>query len=438
LLSPAGMLIIITKGSWKVWPVAWPCATGTRKEEGVAVPEGAGVRFLVINSEEEARQEMAAIGVHPDGVDIMAPKAVFRVLKLTGLTAPQANIIKQEMLAKGGEAAVAWGAVDGSAPNTDVLLMGTLRQYEALIKKLARQPYGLREVAGRIGETLTNLEARPRYELPCRGCRLPLGRRTLVMGILNVTPDSFSDGGRYLDPEAALARAREMEAEGADIIDVGGESTRPGHVPVGVEEELRRVMPVLERLVRAVRIPVSIDTSKAEVARRALEAGVHIVNDQWALADPEMAGVVAEAGVPVILMHNQEGTAYRDLMGDIVAYFRERIRRAVRSGIDREKIIIDPGFGFGKTPAQNLEVVRRLGELAGLGRPILIGPSRKSTIGRVLGLPVEQRVEGTAAVVTAAIANGADIVRVHDVKEMVRVARMADAIVRGWEEDGPR
>ncbi|MGQ9497429.1 MAG: dihydropteroate synthase [Desulfotomaculales bacterium] len=393
--------------------------------------EGAGVRLLVINSEEEARQEMAAIGVHPDGVDIMAPKAVFRVLKLTGLTAPQANIVKQEMLAKGGEAAVAWGAVDGSAPTTDVLLMGTLRQYEALIKKLARQPYGLRELAGRIGEALINFETRPRYELSCRGYRLPLGRRTLVMGILNITPDSFSDGGKYLDPEAALARAREMEAQGADIIDVGGESTRPGHTPVGAEEELARVLPVLERLVRAVRIPISIDTSKAEVARRALEVGVHMVNDQWALADQGMAEVVAEAGVPVVLMHNQDGTAYRDLLGDITAYFRERIKRASLAGIAREKIIIDPGFGFGKTAAQNLEVVRRLREFAGLGHPILIGPSRKSTIGKVLGLPVEERVEGTAAVVTAAILQGADIVRVHDVKEMVRVARMADAIVRG-------
>jgi len=396
--------------------------------------EGISIRLLVINSEEEARQHMAAIGVHPEGIDIMAPKAVFRVLKLTGITASQANIIKQEMLAKGGEAAVAWGAVDGSAPTTDLLLMGTLRQHEALIRKLARQPFGLRELAGRIGEVLLNLERRPRRELSCRGYRLPLGQRTLVMGILNVTPDSFSDGGKYLDPEAALARAREMEAQGADIIDVGGESTRPGHTPVSAEEELARVMPVLEKLVRAVRIPISIDTSKAEVARRALEVGVHMVNDQRALADPGMAEVVAEAGVPVVLMHNQDGTAYRDMLGDITAYFQERIKRASLAGIAREKIIIDPGFGFGKTAAQNLEVVRRLREFAGLGHPILIGPSRKSAIGKVLGLPVEERVEGTAAVVTAAILQGADIVRVHDVKEMVRVARMADAIVRGWED----
>lgn len=392
------------------------------------------VRVVRVDGEDEARRHMAAIGVHPEGVDIMAPKAVFRVLKLTGLTAPQANIIKQEMLARGGEAAVAWGAIEGSAPTTDVLLMGTLRQYEGLIKKLARQPYGLREIAGRIGEVLLNLENRPRRELCCRGYRLPLGERTLVMGILNVTPDSFSDGGKYLDPAAALARAQEMEAQGADIIDVGGESTRPGHTPVAAEEELARVMPVLERLVGAVRVPLSIDTSKAEVARRALDAGVHIVNDQRALADPDMAEVVAGAGVPVVLMHNQDGTAYRDMMGDINAYFVERIRKAVRAGIARENIILDPGFGFGKTAAQNLEVVRRLGELAGLGHPILLGPSRKSTIGKVLDLPVEERVEGTAALVAAAILHGVDIIRVHDVKEMVRVARMADAIARGWED----
>ncbi|WP_281277602.1 dihydropteroate synthase [Thermodesulfitimonas autotrophica] len=250
------------------------------------------------------------------------------------------------------------------------------------------------------------------------------------MGILNVTPDSFSDGGRYETVEAAKARAIEMVAQGADIIDIGGESTRPGHTPVDAAEEMRRVLPVLEAVIPAVPVPVSIDTSKAAVARAALAAGAHIVNDQWALRDEGMAEAVAAAGAPVVLMHNQKGTAYRDLMADIIAYFNERIAFAVSAGIPRERIIIDPGIGFGKTPEQNLEVMRRLEELNALGCPILIGTSRKSFIGYALDLPVSERMEGTAATVAVGIMKGADIVRVHDVKEMVRVARMTDALKR--------
>jgi dihydropteroate synthase len=292
------------------------------------------------------------------------------------------------------------------------------------------QPFGLAALAEKIERVLENVEKVPRG-LDCRGRFLPLGERTLVMGILNVTPDSFSDGGRYIDPEDALRRAREMVAQGADIIDLGGESTRPGHTPVGVEEELSRVMPVLTRLMGELDVPVSIDTSKAEVARWALAAGAHIVNDQWALGDEGMAAVVAEYGVPVVLMHNQQGTDYKDLVGDIVGYFEQRIGQAVQAGIAPDRIILDPGFGFGKTPEQNLMVLRRLREFRSLGCPLLIGTSRKSTIGKVLDLPVDERVEGTAATVAVGITHGADIVRVHDVREMVRVARMTDAIVRG-------
>lgn len=268
--------------------------------------------------------------------------------------------------------------------------------------------------------------------LDCRGLKLPLGQKTLVMGILNVTPDSFSDGGSYREIASAVNRAKQMVAEGADIIDLGGESTRPGHVAVEVAEEQARVLPVLKELLQELSVPVSIDTTKAAVAHAALEAGAHIINDQWGLrSDPALAGLVAEYDVPVVLMHNQHGTGYRDLLDDIIGYFRESIHLALAVGVAEDKLIVDPGFGFGKTVSQNLELLRRLGELCCLGLPILVGTSRKSTIGKVLNLPVQERLEGTAATVAVSIMQGADLVRVHDVKEMARVARMTDAIVRG-------
>jgi dihydropteroate synthase len=273
------------------------------------------------------------------------------------------------------------------------------------------------------------------------------GQRTYIMGILNVTPDSFSGDGLAGDLEAAVAQGLRLVAEGADILDVGGESTRPGAAPVPAEEELCRILPVIERLAQAVDVPISIDTYKAEVVRQAISAGASLVNDVWALrADPDLATVVAAAGVPVILMHNhsqpqwvtrtagsdghQRGVEYGDLMADICRELRESMDVARQAGIAEEKVIVDPGLGFGKSKEQNLEVMDRLGELKSLGRPILVGPSRKSTIGLVLNLPPEQRVEGTAAAVAVCIARGADIVRVHDVREIVRVARMTDAIVR--------
>jgi dihydropteroate synthase len=253
------------------------------------------------------------------------------------------------------------------------------------------------------------------------------------MGILNVTPDSFSDGGRYIDQQQAVAHALAMLADGADIIDIGGESTRPGHVPVDAEEELRRVLPAV-RAVRAAapQALISVDSSRAAVADAALAAGANMINDQWGLQrDPAMAGVAAKYQAPTIVMHNQQGTLYADLMQDITAFLRESLRIADAAGLPPEFVIVDPGVGFGKTPAQNLDVIRDLGALRVLGRPILLGTSRKGTIGKVLGgLPADDRVEGTAATVSIGIDRGADIVRVHDVKQMKRVALMTDAIVR--------
>lgn len=393
------------------------------------------VRNVIVLNREQAAREIAAVGADTAGARWMAPKAVHRVLKISGLSPKQANIIKQEMLGKGGDAAVARGVIDCSAEKSDVLVMGTVKQIEAMAAKLKMQPFGLPAIADRIREVVLAMEGRRPFHLDCRGKTLPIGCRTLIMGILNVTPDSFSDGGKFCDSGVAVEHALRMQEEGADIIDLGGESTRPGYRGVGAEEELGRIMPVLARLVKELDIPVSVDTTKAVVASRVLEEGAHIINDQWALrSDPEMAGVVARYGVPLIIMHNQNGTEYSDLMGDVVEYFRGSLAKAREAGIDSNRIIIDPGIGFGKTVEQNLEAMRRLRELDCLGLPVLLGTSRKSMIGKTLDLPMDQRVEGTAATVALGIAYGVDIVRVHDVREMVRVARMTDAIVRVREE----
>lgn len=263
------------------------------------------------------------------------------------------------------------------------------------------------------------------------------GQRTCVMGIINLAPDSFSGDGLSGDVQAAVDQALRMEADGADMLDVGAESTRPGSTPVSASTEADRLLPALEAICRAVRIPVSVDTYKAPVARRAIAAGASLVNDVWGLlADGNMARVIADAGVPAVLMHNRREAIYDDLVPDVIAGLRRIAEIARAAGIADHNVILDPGIGFGKTADHNLELLRRLPELRELGYPLLLGVSRKSTIGRVLGLPEADRVEGTAAAVAMSIAGGVDIVRVHDVKQMVRVARMTDAIVRDWRPDG--
>ncbi|PTX55263.1 dihydropteroate synthase [Melghirimyces profundicolus] len=260
---------------------------------------------------------------------------------------------------------------------------------------------------------------------------LPTDQRTVVMGILNVTPDSFSDGGKYNRLERAIRHARQMVADGADIIDVGGESTRPGHTPVSQEEELERVIPVIRKLSDAVNVPISIDTCKAEVARRAVEAGAHIINDVWGFKkDPDMARTAAELDVPVVLMHNREEARYESLMEDLRRDLMESVTLALEAGVKEERIILDPGIGFAKSYEENLIVMRNLEQIVDLGYPVLLGTSRKSIVGLTLNLPVEERVEGTGATVTLGISKGCRIVRVHDVKEMVRVCRMTDAMVQ--------
>ena len=261
---------------------------------------------------------------------------------------------------------------------------------------------------------------------------LDYGKRTYIMGILNVTPDSFSDGGDFDSVEKALKHAKKMVEEGADMIDIGGESTRPGHTYVDSEEEIRRVVPVIKALKKEISLPMSIDTYKADVAEEALKLGVEMVNDVWGLRrDENMANVIAKYDAEVCIMHNQDGTEYdKDIMEAIKDFLNESIKMALDAGVKKEKIVLDPGIGFGKTFEQNLEVLRRLGELRDLGYPILLGTSRKSVIGNVLHLEPKDRVEGTVATTVLGVRDGVDIVRVHDVTENLRAAKMADAIYR--------
>jgi dihydropteroate synthase len=279
--------------------------------------------------------------------------------------------------------------------------------------------------------------------LTCRSRVFDFSRRSYIMGILNVTPDSFSDGNAYYAPDKAVARGLELAGQGADIIDVGGESTRPGAAPVSCEEELRRVIPVVRELARQARVPISIDTTKAEVARRALDAGAEIINDISALRfDEGMARVAAQSGVPVVLMHMrgtpqtmQQNVCYADLIREIREFLEERICFAVAAGIERAKIIVDPGLGFGKSVARdNFTILDSLRSFAALGQPLLVGPSRKAFIGKALQQEATDRDWGTAAAVAVALYNGAHIVRVHAVQQMQMVARVADELRRAGQE----
>ncbi|PEM64823.1 dihydropteroate synthase [Bacillus pseudomycoides] len=268
------------------------------------------------------------------------------------------------------------------------------------------------------------------YDLRCGEYTLDLNKKTLIMGILNVTPDSFSDGGNYDEVNAAVSHAREMVSNGADIIDIGGESTRPGFAKVSVEEELGRVIPMIQAVSKEVKVPISIDTYKAEVAKQAIEAGAHVINDVWgAKAEPKIAEVAAHYNVPIILMHNRDNTNYRNLMADMIADLYESVKIAKGAGVPDKNIVLDPGIGFAKTPEQNLEAMRNLEKLHVLGYPVLLATSRKSFIGHVLDLPVEERVEGTGASICLGIDKGCEMIRVHDVKEMARMAKMMDAMI---------
>jgi len=395
------------------------------------------LKIIKINNLEESVAIFQKIGVDPYGIEAMAPKSINVNMLLKDKSCKVANIIKQEMLSIGGDAAVARGSVACSITSTDVLIMGTLKQISALIKKIEKQPFGLNLIATDISEIIKN-SGQNQYVLKTSKREIILGKKTIIMGILNVTPDSFSDGGIFYNSQNAVDRALQMIEEGADIIDIGGESSRPGAQSVNAKTELTRVIPIIEKLVKKTKTPISIDTTKAQVAGQALAAGAEIVNDISALSgDKRMAKTVRDAGAAVILMHmrgnpqsmQKNNLVYDDLMGEISFYLKTSSEKAMGAGIDKKSLVVDPGIGFGKTAEDNYKIIKNLSELKGLGFPIMIGPSRKSFIGKVIGGEPHERSEGTAATVVAAIINGSQIVRVHDVAAMKKVCAVADEIV---------
>lgn len=394
-------------------------------------------RLLVLQTPEHAERELQRIAVDRSGIVEMIPKMGMLCIHLPQLECRQANILKQEMLSVGGDAAVARGTVACSISGTDCILIGTAKQLGRLCRKLKAQPFGLPELAGELDSLLGNISSVPAaWKTSHRTLSL---RRPLIMGILNLTPDSFSDSGRYNSPDLAFERALQMEAEGADIIDIGGESTRPGAALVSTDEELARVIPVIERLAGVLTCAISVDTWKSGVAATALAAGAEIINDISGFNfDPQMAGLAARSGAGVVLMHTrgtpekmQQDTAYDDLMTEVAAGLRASIVCAREAGVSDDCIAVDPGIGFGKDVAGNLELLRRLAELSSFGLPILFAPSRKSFIGKVLGREqADDRLFGTAATVALSVYNGASILRVHDVRAMRDVADMAHAVMQ--------
>jgi dihydropteroate synthase len=364
----------------------------------------------------------------------MEGKTLHFNLKVEGIEPRTANLLKQEMLSLGGDVAVDGRGLDCSAKQTDALLMGTQKHFEKLIPKLEQYP-NLEALGRSIKETLKNV-SKTRYSIHCRNRTLTLGKRTLIMGILNVTPDSFSDGGLFFDHDKAVSHGLKMVEEGADIIDIGGESTRPGSKPIELDEELRRVIPIIESLVKEADVPISIDTYKSTVAQRAIEAGAEIVNDISGLHfDPELAKVAAKGNTPLILMHirgtpetMQKSVHYDSLFSEILLYLKDSIQRAESAGLDPGQIIIDPGIGFGKTVEDNLLIIKYLHEFRILGKPILLGTSRKSFIGKILNAEVEERLEGTLSSIAIGVLKGAHIIRTHDVLQARKAVAIADAI----------
>lgn len=378
---------------------------------------------ILIENTSESESEILKIGSHGKGADIMKDKAVFYTIKIKELTPPQANIIKQELLSFGADAATSFGAISYKVKKTDVLMFATLSQYKRLVKKLKENYFSLPDIAREIEKAIKNYGSAP-------------SKRTQIMGIVNVTPDSFSDGGKYYDPDKAIEHAHKLISDGADIIDIGGESTRPGAKTVPEKEELERILPVIKAISN--KCVVSVDTRKSNVAKVALRNGAQIINDISALRyDKKMADVISYYKAGVVLMHikgtpltMQKNPQYNDLLYEVLEYLKNSIEIAREAGILTDRIIVDPGFGFGKTLKHNLDLLKNLKTFKALGCPILAGTSRKSMIGEILNMPEEERLFGTAATIAVAILNGANIIRVHDVAEMKQVAQITDAIVR--------
>ncbi len=383
-------------------------------------------RILQIKDINDAVHELQKIGVSSQGVVVMAPKTLGLSIKLTGVKVGAANILKQEMLSIGGDAAVARGVVEGFVPKSDVILLGNVDKIKKLIKKLEHQTiFGLPGIKEDLKTFVEQLTGNEKKIIDCRGKKIVLDSTKLV-GILNVTPDSFSDGNDFLAPEKAVAHALKMIEEGAAIIDIGGESTRPGAKKITAEEEKKRVLPIIGKIREQSDIPISIDTYKSEVAEAALEAGTSLINDISALRfDPEMIDILRKyENVPIILMHMfgtpetmQENPFYEDTLEEILEFFRERIEFCISNGISKNRIIIDPGIGFGKRHRDNLLILKKIFEFHCFDVSVLVGASRKSFIDRIYSSSPKDRLEGSLAVASLAEMNNIEFLRVHDVPE---------------------
>ena len=405
--------------------------------------------MLNIGTDEEATQEIKLINVDPRSIPILVSKIRNFVIKIEGLKAPACNILKQEALGIGTDCAIPRNAIIGGKEPMNALLFGNLTQLKLLANKLKEQSFNLQEVGEKI-KTIIKQGAQPRDTINLPHHNLDLSH-SLICGILNVTPDSFYDGGKWIEPTQAIDRANKLVEEGADLIDIGGESTRPGAKPLSLKEELDRVMPVIEKLSvsRRISIPISIDTYKSRVAREALEAGCEIVNDTSGLRwDRKMPETIAKYSAGCVIMHIKgkpktmqdeqtlKGSATgSNLIKEIIQFFKKGIEIAKNGGVNEDSILIDPGIGFGKrNPDDNLFILHKLKEFKVLGKPIFIGVSRKSFIGKVgsysnTPLPLEERLEGSLAASVVAIMNGANIIRTHDVLATKRAVKIVDAIL---------
>ena len=393
------------------------------------------MRILKSCSPEAIKRAMHDIQVDPYGIDIMWPKAVNYIIKLNALSNITANILKQEMLSFGAEAALARGALTGKTKKTDILLIGNLAQFKKLIDKLKSQPFGLEKLSAELKDAINNYQNNS-FVVSAGKYKLNLSDKAHIMGIVNITPDSFSGDGLNNYPLSKIIDyAQKLAEDGADIIDIGGESSRPGAKPVSLKVELTRIIPVIKVLAKKVKLPISVDTYKPDIAERALDSGAVILNDISGLRNSKMAKLASEYKAGVIIMHMkgtplnmQKNAKYVSVVDEIIEHLNSSINIAQAAGVKREKIIIDPGLGFGKTAQQNLEILKNLSSFKTLGRPILVGPSRKSFIGKILNERSENRIYGSVSATLSAVKEGAKIVRVHDVKAVKQALKIEEAI----------
>ena len=399
------------------------------------------IRALDIKNRAEGMSEFEKIGSTVVGQKIMVEKIFPLAVKVKGLKVLAINILKQEMLARGGDVVTSRDTLFKTKETTDVIIEGEKKSFESLILKLRMQPFGLKGLADELEVFLKDYKNNhDKKSFSIGKKKFDLISHTLVMGIINVTPDSFYDGGKYNHKDQAVKRISEMIADGADIIDIGGMSSRPGSKPISLEEELERTIPVVESVSNNFDTLVSIDTYRSEIALEAILAGAHMVNDISAFTmDKNMAGIVADKGASVTLMHMQEkpesmqkNPQYDNAIDEIYEYLDGKASAAIDAGISPDKIVLDPGLGFGKTLDHNLSILNKISEFSSMGYPIMIGASRKSFIGAVLELPVEDRLEGSLAAAVWSVINGANILRVHDVAETVRSVKIARAIMSGF------